>query len=877
MRRVPRRLSTIGCCVFAALLSVLGLAACSGGFQGSSASGSSSSGSSSSQDSALKVTQPVSVTVNVGQTATFNVTASGTGPFAYQWFVNGTAISGATSNTYTTSATAAGQSGMVFTVVVTNSSGTVTSGPATLTVMGPAAPLAKSIVPSNATPVYDASVMLVPTFSGGTATIGSSGVGSSDITANAVSGASYPTPALTAGKTYTLTVTDSKGNVVSTTCLVTPSAIALTPITPGTQTEAPGHVTFSSTATGGLTNGVTWMASAGTFVGNVWTSPNTAGTYTITATSVDNPSVLVTTTTTISGPVINTQPVAQHDCSGGVLSLSVAANYAATYQWNLGGTPISGATSATYVVANASSANAGNYTVTVTNGVGSVTSSVAAVAVGSTITSNPVSLSLHLTQVGTFSVAAQGLSPFTYQWYQIPSGGSTGTAISGATSPVYTTPGVDASYNGAKYYAVATDSCSTPLNSTNANLTVVTGNASPTIITQPVGQTVATGGTTSFTVVAVGSGTLTYQWYRIPAGSTTGAVVSGATSATYNVPATSTTNANNGDQYYVIVSNAYGQVVSQQVTLAVGAGIQITRQPQTQYINVGDTATYTVAATSTLPLTYQWYEAAAGTSTFTAVAGATNPTLNFGPGATGDTGDVFKVVVSNGTSTATSNSAALFVGPLTQVPNLCNAEWSAIDDAVALLPLSSCSYQLTSSTNSQHGELVWPALVSTGNMTLSFTMTLSNPSSTPADGFTIVLGDPSLGATPTSIGIVGQGLGAEGIPGLVFEYDDYHNANEPAVPYFAVTRGETAQFENPYYAYNGNIPTLVALGQTISHDYVLTIVNNVLTVTLDGSEVVNALINPPPVAYVYVTASTGGSWETAVISNVSSVITPPPN
>ena len=62
-----------------------------------------------------------------------------------------------------------------------------------------------------------------------------------------------------------------------------------------------------------------------------------------------------------------------------------------------------------------------------------MTSSIAAVAVGSTITTNPVSLSLHATQVGTFSVTAQGLSPFTYQWYQIPSGGTTGTAISGAT------------------------------------------------------------------------------------------------------------------------------------------------------------------------------------------------------------------------------------------------------------------------------------------------------------------------------------------------------------------------------------------------------------------------------------------------------------
>jgi hypothetical protein len=864
MRRVPRRLSTVGLCAFVALVSLLTMSACSGGFQGSKIPA----------ESSLAISQPASVTVTAGQTATFGVTATGaSGPFTYQWFANGTALPGATSSTYTTSSTTTSQSGTIFTVVVTSSAGSVTSSPATLTVNNSAA-LAKSLVASNSTPPYNGSVFLIPTFSGGTATIGSTGVGSSDITANAVSGTSYPTPALTAGKTYTLTVKDSKGDVVSTTCLVTPQSVALTPITPGAQTEGPGQVSFATTATGGLTNTVKWTANAGTFVGNVWTSPSTVGTYTITATSVDNPAISVTTTTTISGPVIKTQPVSQHDCSGGVLTLTVLAQYATGYQWNLNGSPISGATAATYSVPSASSTNVGNYTVTVTNGINSVTSSVAAVAVGSTITANPVSLSLLPTQVGTFSVAAQGLGPFTYQWYQIPSGGTSGTSISGANSPVYTTPAVNTSYNGAKYYAIATDSCSTPLNSANANLTVSAGNASPTIITQPVGQTVATGGTTSFTVVASGSGTLAYQWYVIPAGSTTATLVAGATSATYNVPATSTTNANNGDKYYVVVSNAYGQVLSQQATLAVGAGIQITQQPQTQYINVGDTATYTVAATSTLPLTYQWYEAPAGTSTFTAVSGATNPTLNFGPGATGDTGDVFKVVVSNGSSTATSNSAALFVGPLTQVPDLCNTDWSAIDNAIAQ---SGCAYQLTASTNNQHGELVWPSLVATGDMTLSFTMTLSNPSSTPADGFTIVLGDPSLGATPTSIGLVGQGLGAEGIPGLVFEYDDYRNAGEPPVPYFAVTRGETAQFENPYYAYNGNIPTLVAVGQTITHNYVLTIVNNVLTVTLDGTEVVNTQISPPPVAYVYVTASTGGSYETAVISNVSSVITPPPN
>ena len=79
-------------------------------------------------------TQPANQTVAVGQMATFSVVATGTAPLSYQWQKNGTAISGATSASYTTPATTSADNGATFVVVVSNVAGNVTSTAAKLTV-----------------------------------------------------------------------------------------------------------------------------------------------------------------------------------------------------------------------------------------------------------------------------------------------------------------------------------------------------------------------------------------------------------------------------------------------------------------------------------------------------------------------------------------------------------------------------------------------------------------------------------------------------------------------------------------------------------------------------------------------------------------------
>ena len=121
------------------------------------------------------------------------------------------------------------------------------------------------------------------------------------------------------------------------------------------------------------------------------------------------------------------------------------------------------------------------------------------------------------------------------------------------------------------------------------------------------------GQSVSFTVKATGTGTLTYQWYfKKTGGSWT--KWNNHTTATTSATANATWD---GMKVYCIVTDAAGSTaVSNPATITVRMAPTITRQPQNIAVYAGSTATFTVKATGTGTLQYQWYIRKAGATSW---------------------------------------------------------------------------------------------------------------------------------------------------------------------------------------------------------------------------------------------------------------------
>jgi hypothetical protein len=233
----------------------------------------------------------------------------------------------------------------------------------------------------------------------------------------------------------------------------------------------------------------------------------------------------------------------------------------------------------------------------------------------------------------TFLVSAVGTTPFTFQWR------IDGIAIAGATNNTFTASNAQPAKAG-RYSVLVMNAWGSAL----GGPALLSVQAPPQIVQQPQDRAAVEGTDTTFTVTASG-GSLAYQWRFY------GTNLPGASAATFTLAGVSPAR---GGPYSVVVSNALGAVTSVVATLTVVSPPVITTQPQSIAIVVGSSAGFTVAATGTAPLRYQWR--LNGTN----IAGATNASLTIAGAQPADAGD-YTVVVSNTVGVATSAVATLTV------------------------------------------------------------------------------------------------------------------------------------------------------------------------------------------------------------------------
>ncbi|MDI4649830.1 S-layer homology domain-containing protein [Cohnella hashimotonis] len=349
-------------------------------------------------------------------------------------------------------------------------------------------------------------------------------------------------------------------------------------------------------------------------------------------------------------PTISTQPADDTVDAGDSVVLHVAASGSGSlsYQWyrndsdsNAGGFQLANAIGDSFtvptgsagvnyyyvIVTNTDASVAGTKTASVASNAAKITVNALASAAPPTIGTEPADDSVDVGDSVILHVAASGTGTLSYQWYRNDSDStSSGVQLTNATSDSFTVPTGSAGVN--YYYVVVTNTdnsvAGTKTVSVASRAAKVTVNAlddaaAPTIGTEPADDMVDEGDSVVLHVVANGTGTLSYQWYRNDSSSTTGGFqLAGATSDSFTVP----TGAAGVNYYYVVVTNTDNSVTGTKTASVASRAAKVTvnglddaelptigTEPADDTVDEGGGITLHVAATlnGSGQLSYQWY------------------------------------------------------------------------------------------------------------------------------------------------------------------------------------------------------------------------------------------------------------------------------
>jgi autotransporter-associated beta strand protein len=425
--------------------------------------------------------EPVGGTRSPGGNITFSVTAQGQAPLSYFWRKNAVEIPGANASAYTIDPIQGAHAGS-YSVIVSNAAGIDTSIVADLIV----APDITS-QPGNVTEAVEDTATFSVTVTGTTPFTYAWKKGASPLSnGGRITGADGPTLQITDLETgdagsYSVEITNAGGTTNSTAATLTVTSVPVITEDPESLTvAATSNAVFTVTATGSGTLTYLWkkggngLSNTGKYSGvdtatltisNV--SQDEVGSYSVTVSNEHGgDDSTAATLTVIDPPLITTQPASLIVTNGDPAAFSVVASgSAAAYQWKKGGVDIANATTDTLTINSATLADAGNYTVVLSNFAAVVTSDTATLTVlqAPDIMSQPQNTSVARSASAILTVTATGY-PLNYQWSK------NGTNIAGATTSALTFASVQSSDIG--YYSVVVSNDLGSETSTSALLSI---------------------------------------------------------------------------------------------------------------------------------------------------------------------------------------------------------------------------------------------------------------------------------------------------------------------------------------------------------------------------------------------------------------------
>jgi hypothetical protein len=220
----------------------------------------------------------------------------------------------------------------------------------------------------------------------------------------------------------------------------------------------------------------------------------------------------------------------------------------------------------------------------------------------------------------------------------------------------------------------------------------------PVITTQPTNQTTAVGKTATFKVVATGTGTLSYQWWK------DNSPVSKATSASYTTAPATTNDINNPHSFWVVVTNTVGgvgnSIQSNIVTMQVVQPPTIYQQPYSVTVTEPAIASFETDANPYGQLSYQWYKNGAK------IAGATSNIYTLDETSVADNGVKFTCVATNPAGSVTSQAATLTVKASATGTYPIVGNWAGTATIVSASDKSTSKSNVTASFNQNSYSLI---------------------------------------------------------------------------------------------------------------------------------------------------------------------------